>query len=288
VNRKALLDASIVIPTRDRPASLARCVDALERQAFSGSLEILVVDDASQDPERVVEAVGSSRAKHLANRGRGAAAARNRGASAAQGRAILFIDDDCEPSADWVARLVEALAGGADVVAGETRNARPEDHISEASQTIANYLHAWSLRTEDEASFAASNNLACTRDVITRVPFDEAFPIAGGEDRDWCSRVAEAGFTLLTDHTAVVIHRQTLDLRGFVRQQLNYGRGAYLFRTRQGSAWRFAPLSFYGGLIRVAFAGGFAVGTLVCLAQAATAAGYVRGAFARQRRAEGP
>jgi glycosyltransferase involved in cell wall biosynthesis len=283
---KGPLDASIVIPTRNRPASLARCLDALERQTFAGPLEILVVDDGSQDLELVANAVGRSpRAKLLANHGRGPAAARNRGADEAQGRVVLFVDDDCEPSAEWAQRLVEALDAGADAVAGKTVNARPEDRIAEASQTIANYLHAWSTQTDGREIFAASNNLACTSEVMGQIPFDERFPNAGGEDRDWCSRLAEAGFQLIGERSAVVVHRQHLTLHGFLRQQLNYGRGAYLFRLRRGSPWRLAPVGFYGGLLRTAFERGPVVGGLVCLAQAAAAGGYALAALSRRRRA---
>ena len=283
---KGPLDASIVIPTRDRPGSLARCLDALERQTFAGSLEILVVDDGSQDLELVANTVGRSpRAKLLANHGRGPAAARNRGAAEAHGRAVLFVDDDCEPAAEWAGRLVEALFAGADAVAGKTVNARPEDRVAEASQTIANYLHTWSTQKDGREIFAASNNLACTAEVMGQVPFDERFPNAGGEDRDWCSRLTEAGFHLVSEWSAVVVHRQHLTLPGFFRQQLNYGRGAYLFRLRRGSPWRLAPVGFYGGLLRAAFERGPVVGGLVALAQAATAGGYALAALSRERRA---
>jgi GT2 family glycosyltransferase len=281
---KTRVEASVVIPTRDRAASLARCLAALERQTSTGSLEILVVDDGSQDLARVVEVVGASpRAKLVRNAGEGPAAARNRGASEARGQALLFVDDDCEPSPDWAGILIGALATGADAAAGSTVNARPEDRLAEASQTIANHMHRWSARTDGQPIFAASNNLACSAEAFRQVRFDEGFPVAGGEDRDWCARLAEAGFTLVAQPSAVVAHRQALTLARFLRQQVNYGRGAYLFRSRRGSAWRLSPVDFYRGLVGMAFGRGPAVGALVCLAQVATAAGYALGAVTRLR-----
>jgi cellulose synthase/poly-beta-1,6-N-acetylglucosamine synthase-like glycosyltransferase len=112
------------------------------------------------------------------------------------------------------------------------------------------------------------------------VRFDAQFPVAGGEDRDWCARFAEAGLTLVAEPSAVVAHRQTLTLARFVRQQVNYGRGAYLFRRRHSSARRLAPLGFYRGLLATAFQRSVAVGGLVCLAQVATAVGYSLAAVA--------
>jgi glycosyltransferase involved in cell wall biosynthesis len=281
------LDASVVIPTRDRAASLARCLAALERQTSIGSLEILVVDDGSLDLACVVDAVEASpRAKLVRHEGKGPAAARNRGASEARGQALLFVDDDCEPSPDWARSLIGPLATGADAAAGRTVNPRPQDRLAEASQTIANYLHEWSTRTDGQAIFAASNNLACSAEAFRRVRFDEQFPVAGGEDRDWCARFADAGLTLVAEPSAVVAHRQTLTLARFVRQQVNYGRGAYLFRRGRGSAWPLSPIDFYRGLVGTAFGRGAAVGVLVCLAQVATAAGYALGAVAGPRGSE--
>lgn len=282
---KTRVDASVVIPTRDRPASLARCLAALEAQVLTDPLEILVVDDGSQDLASVVDVVGASpRAKLMRNEGKGPAAARNHGAGEASGQALLFVDDDCEPSPDWASSLIGPLATGADAAAGRTVNARSEDRLAEASQTIANYLHHWSTRTDGQAIFAASNNLACSAEAFRRVRFDEQFPVAGGEDRDWCARFAEAGLTLVAEPSAVVSHRQALTLARFVRQQVNYGRGAYLFRRRRGSARRLAPLGFYRGLLGTSFRRSVAVGGLVCFAQVATAVGYTLAALSEGRR----
>jgi glycosyltransferase involved in cell wall biosynthesis len=279
------VDASVVIPTRDRPASLARCLAALDGQVLDDALEIVVVDDGSRDLALVVEVVEASpRAKLVRNEGKGPAAARNCGAGEARGQTLLFVDDDCEPSPHWASSLIGPLATGADAAAGRTVNARPEDRLAEASQTIANYLHDWSTRTDGRAIFAASNNLACSAEAFRRVRFDEQFPVAGGEDRDWCARFAEAGLTLVAQPSAVVAHRQALSFTRFLRQQVNYGRGAYLFRRGQGSAWRLAPPGFYRGLLTSAFQRGATVGSLVLLAQFATGAGYILAALTPGRR----
>ena len=281
-------DVSVVVPTRDRPAALARCIDALERQTIAEAIEIVVIDDGSRDPAAVAETVrGSAHARIIGGDGRGPAAARNRGADEAGGRSLLFVDDDCEPATEWAEKLVGALAAGADACAGRTVNGRPEDRLSEASQTIANYLHDWSTMTDGQASFAASNNLGCTAAAFRQVRFDEEFPVAGGEDRDWSARLVQAGLTLVTVPAAVVTHNQDLSLGRFLRQQLNYGRGAYLFRVRHGSSLRLAPTAFYRGLLSSAFESGPAVGGLVGLAQVATAGGYALGVLSRRRSSSG-
>ena len=48
---------TVVVPTRDRPGALARCLAALERQTV-GDFEVVVVDDRSRSPEAVARGGG--------------------------------------------------------------------------------------------------------------------------------------------------------------------------------------------------------------------------------------
>jgi GT2 family glycosyltransferase len=272
--------ASVVLPTRDRPGSLARCLAALERQRSSAEHEVVVVDDGSSDAAAVAEAVAQfPRARLIRLEGAGPAAARNRGARSALGELILFTDDDCEPAPDWLARLTAALRAGAHAASGRTVNGLHGRPLSEASQTIANYLMEASTRSGAGPPFAASNNLACTAEVFAAIPFDERFPGAGGEDREWCARLAAGGFALVVEPAAIVVHRHELDARGFWHQHASYGRGAFRFRrTAHGGRWSESP-RFYAGLLGRAFQRGPAVGAAVLLAQTATVTGFVREAL---------
>ncbi|MGH2951859.1 MAG: glycosyltransferase family 2 protein, partial [Solirubrobacterales bacterium] len=95
------MTVSVVVPTRDRPESLARCLRALAGQEL-GELEIVVVDDGSRDRGTVEAVVArTSRARVIRLPGRGPAAARNVGARAAEGRVVCFTDDDCEADPGW-------------------------------------------------------------------------------------------------------------------------------------------------------------------------------------------
>lgn len=105
---------SVVVPTRNRAASLRVTLEALLRQSYR-SIEILVVDDASSDDtDEVVRATAlrDSRVRSLRHaRQAGAAAARNTGAGMAKGEYLLFEDDDCRADEERIARLVSALDG---------------------------------------------------------------------------------------------------------------------------------------------------------------------------------
>lgn len=267
---------SVVVPTRDRPGALTRCLDALAAQTVRAQIEIVVVDDGSSRPAVAAELVaryGAARLLRLP--GRGPAAARNAGAFAARGTFLCFTDDDCEPRPEWAERLAETLRAGADAVAGVTVPGRSGDPLLEASELVAHAPAAAHPPPGSDLSFAPSNNLACRSSVFADVRFDERYPTAAGEDRDWCARLTGGGYAFRYEPAAVVVHHQQLTLKSFWRQQLRYGRGA--FRFRRGAERR--PLeapSFYAILLRRAFARGFWVGVLVCAAQLATAIGFAR------------
>ena len=96
-------------------------------------------------------------------------------------------------------------------------------------------------------------------------------------------RVAEGALELVYEPEALVLHRQSLGLASFWRQQVTYGRGAFRFRSSRGSSLRLERPGFYGSLALRAAGGGPAVAALVLLAQAATAAGFMREAAALRR-----
>jgi glycosyltransferase involved in cell wall biosynthesis len=244
---------SVVVPTRDRPELLQRCLAALEKQTVP--VEIVVVED---------------------NEGRGPAWARNQGVRQSQGQIICFTDDDCAPFPGWAESLAKPiLTGKAQATAGPTlmgEGATAADHAWEA---IVGYLQEQAARPGTAApGFAATANLACSKELLEQLPFDESFPAAAGEDRDWAARATKQGSAPMYVRCAPVIHQPGLSVREFLRQQYRYGKGAAHYRS-VASSRGLGSLSFYVDLLRQSFAAGFPLGLLVCGAQAATLAGVI-------------
>jgi glycosyltransferase involved in cell wall biosynthesis len=264
---------SVIVPTRDRPGQLARCLEALRNQTVVDSLEIVVVDDGSADPAALESAADHPKVRLVRQSRSGPSAARNRGVRAAHGAYVCFTDDDCEPQPDWAERLADRLQADASAVVGRTVNGSPGDPFAEASALIA-AAPAVLGRDPARLSFGPSNNLGCRAEVLVALPFDEGFPGAAGEDRDWCARLITAGHVLASEPGAVVIHHQHLRFGNFWRKQIEYGRGAYLFRRRRGGAPLESP-AFYGRLVSRGFQQGVRTGLLVTLAQLATAIGFI-------------
>jgi len=267
---------TIVVPTRDRPSALDACLKALSRQTIRDTLEVVVVDDGSQEDLRVAEIVMCHEHVRLVRiPAAGPSVARNAGVSAGLGRHVLFTDDDCRPEPEWAERLVRALNDGGDAVAGATINGDGDNPFAEASQIIANALVVPIVEQSRRVSFAPSNNLGCRIEVARTIPFDATFQSPGGEDRDWCARLVRAGYVLRLEPKAVVLHFQRLQLGSFWRQQLRYGRGAYRFRRQSGARVPLERPEFYASLLRSGAERGLRVGLLVAAAQLATAAGFV-------------
>jgi glycosyltransferase involved in cell wall biosynthesis len=277
------MNASVVIPTKDRPEKLERCLAALRGQAA----EIVVVDDGSSDAELVAEIVRQAGARLVRLEGRGPAAARNAGVAAASGEVVCFTDDDCEAEAGWVEALAGPVLGdGAECAAGRTVVARDASAADRAWQAIADYLQRVAAEPGSASpGFAATCNLACSRRLLRELPFDESFPTAAGEDRDWAAKAAARGSAPRFAPEAVVVHRPGLTARSFLRQQYRYGRGAAQYRATDRSRGLGSP-GFYARLLGAGFGAGFAPGLLVIGAQLAIAAGVfsVRAAARRPSR----
>ena len=252
---------SVVVPTRERPELLRRCLAALEKQTLP--VEVVVVEDKE---------------------GHGPAWARNKGLRRASGEVICFTDDDCAPAAGWAEALTAPILDGeAEAATGPVSMGEEATAADKAWEAIVGYLQVRAAATGTASpGFAVTANLAARRLWLDRLPFDESFPEAAGEDRDWGERAAREGVAPLSVPEALVLHQPGMTLRTFLRQQYRYGQGAAQYRS-VGSERRRGSLGFYLGLLRTGFAAGLVPGLLVCAAQLATLVGVLSARSAVRR-----
>ncbi|HEY9890020.1 MAG TPA: glycosyltransferase [Candidatus Obscuribacterales bacterium] len=284
---------SIIIPTYNRPDRLTHCLQSLTQLDYPRDrFEVIVVDDGSATPlDAVVQPFESVLTLRLLRQTNGGpASARNRGAAAAQGDYLVFTDDDCQPHGGWLTALAAAIAQAPDaLIGGHTCNALPHNPYSTASQLLIDYLYSYYNEARGAATFFASNNFAMPRDRYQKIGgFDTDFPLAAGEDREFCDRWRHYGYPLYYAPAAEIDHAHWLTLRQFWRQHFNYGRGAYHFHRvrsdRTASTIQVEPLTFYWRLLTFPltqptehFAGGIIL--LLFLSQVANVAGFFREKF---------
>nr|WP_249419941.1 glycosyltransferase [Rhabdothermincola salaria] len=117
---------SVVIPAFDEEsrigASVAEVRRALDVVAAYGGLEVVVVDDGSNDDTSgAAERAGADVVvRHDVNQGKGAAV--RTGVLAASGRTVVFTDADLAYSPDQIPGLVALVEEGWDVVVGSRRH----------------------------------------------------------------------------------------------------------------------------------------------------------------------
>lgn len=277
---------SVIIPTYRREEQLSGCLAALSRQNYSPDLfEVIVVDDGSNSPpESAIHAIPQLSARLLCQPHRGPASARNAGAAIAKGRFLAFTDDDCRPEVDWLHSIAARFEQDpVCAIGGKTINALQENPFSAASQLLIDYLFTYYNRRPDGPCLFTSNNLAVPASLFHSAGgFDESFPVAAAEDREFCDRLAHLGYRMIYAPEAVVSHRHELSLRRFWRQHYNYGTGAFrfhelrAFRTRKKI--RVEPVSYYWNLLKYPIESGnrnaLPLTALMALSQIANAAGF--------------
>jgi glycosyltransferase involved in cell wall biosynthesis len=204
---------SIIIPTRNRAAILARCLAALP--AGVGGLEfpeVIVIDDcSSDDTSKAVDDFSNTTGWHVRylrqDHPLGANAARNAALQVAQGELIVFIDDDVLVTEGWLRKLLAGLSEQFPVVSGSVRLMTdcpiPGKHREEVSSYLSEILApVRGLRGE---IVPVACNMAAYRWVFDRAYFDEKVrpPV---EENEWLERAGvPAGFV----QEAWVLHYKT-------------------------------------------------------------------------------
>ncbi len=283
---------TVVIPSRDRPAQLERCLEALTRLVTPRErFEVVVVDDGSRVSyeEIVARRQRQINIRLLRREGGGPGLARNAGAAEARGRFIALTDDDCAPAPDWLEHLGETLRRQPEALAGgRTLNVLAQNVYSETSQELLAYLYGYYHGAQHDMRFFASCNFALSARLFQESGgFHARFRLAGGEDRDFCDRWTAAGRPTVYAGDAVVYHAHALTLVRFLRQHYTYGRGAWHFhqaRAQRGrGGLKTEPLDFYTGMLTHPFRAEvrrpWTVSVLMGASVVMNAAGYFRERF---------
>lgn len=218
-------EMAVVIPAWNAAPTLAEQLDALVRQDFAGSWELVVVDDGSSD--RTV-AIAEGYADRLplrvisTGRVRGPAYARNVGAAATTAPRLGFVDADDVVADDWL-RIVRARLEDHAAVASRFDDERLNAPEVRASRTLGQRQGLAKDRYGGFLPHAGGCGLAVRREVHDGIGgFDERLPRL--EDTDYCWRLQLAGWTLSFAPDAVVHVRFRQRTGAALRQVFAYGR----------------------------------------------------------------
>ncbi len=265
---------SFIIPTYNRIQSLIHCIESIQNQnSESIDYEIIVVNDGGEENniENII---------NINQENKGPATARNNGAKVAQGEYLVFIDDDCRLDTNWLQEINKNIDKKL-IITGYTIN-NIESIWSDASQTLVNFLHFQWIGTPWH--FFASNNLVISKNDFENLNgFNESFPLAAGEDREFCLRAKLLNLEFKQVFEAKVYHYHKLNFVTFCKQHINYGKGAFYYNkilSKLNMQLKIQPFSFYFQMFfypfnQEKFIKGVAISFLICFSQVLNLIGFL-------------
>jgi mycofactocin glycosyltransferase len=232
--RAATDELTFVVPVRDRPEALERCLRALMRAAPEA--RVIVIDDGSVSPVRV--SVGGQGVRVIRHpEARGAAAARNTGLAACSTTFVGFVDSDVvlpdaaaarllahfvDPGVAAVAPRVRALGARGPIAAYEARHSAldmgPNGGLVAPGRPI---------------SYVPSTVLFVRRSAIGR-GFDADLPI--GEDVDLVWRLHASGWRVRYAPDVDVLHEHPARLAPLVARRYAYACSVGMLARRHPRA----------------------------------------------------
>jgi glycosyltransferase involved in cell wall biosynthesis len=186
-------DVSVVIPTRNRWDTLARRALRAALTQRGVQLEVVVVDDGSEEPAPDIAALQDPRVRLIKfERHAGVSAARNAGIAEARAEWIAFLDDDDMWAPHKLASLVGAMRdAGADFGYSSVLVLDSDLRPLEVARGCRSDDLADALRHANQI-YAPASNLVVNSSFLRRVGgFDEAFSAL--TMWDLCLRLARAG-----------------------------------------------------------------------------------------------
>lgn len=246
---------SVIIPNKDQPEMLARCVDSLARSSYA-NYEVLIVENGSTRPETHAYYAELRKQPHARvlewTKPFNYAAVNNFAASHARGELLLFLNNDTEAiNPDWLEAMVKlAVQPGVGAVGAKLYYA--DDTIQHAGIVVgmggvAGHSHLFyprhaggymqRLRITQNVAAVTAACLLMPRAVFGQVGgFDEGFVLAFN-DVDLCLAVLKAGHRVVWTPDAELYHLES-KTRGYedtAEKQARFKREYDLFHLKWGA-----------------------------------------------------
>ncbi len=215
---------SVIVPTRDHPRDLERCLSSLRERTTYAAYEVLIADNGTTDPDALTvqeQALEDPRFRRLNLDGPfNFSLINNRAVDHTEGEVLVFLNNDTEVlSGDWLERMLgQALRPAIGAVGA--RLTYPDGTVQHAGVAgigpgpthafqglAAHYPHP-RLQLDGNWAAVTAACLMLERTKFDRVGgFDKAFPVAYN-DVDLCLHLAHSGFRNVLVARARLMHRE--------------------------------------------------------------------------------
>jgi GT2 family glycosyltransferase/glycosyltransferase involved in cell wall biosynthesis len=244
---------TVIVPVYGGLDDVAACLRSVVRHGADVPIEVLVIDDASPQPEVAVFVDQFGEQEHpvpvrvMHNpQNVGFVRTVNRGLAATKGD-VVILNSDTQVTAGWLDRMVDA-ATGADIA-----TVTPLTNFGSICTLPTPVIDAFDLageepRIDECAAFVAQASLGLRPDVITGVGFcmlmrreaidvlggfdEETFGLGYGEEVDFCLRASRVGFRHVVEDSTFVYHHGGVSFGE--GRSLGLARGSALLHGRYG------------------------------------------------------
>lgn len=242
----AAADLTVVIPVRDRPQQLDRCLAAL------AGLDVIVVDDASREPDPVHEVARRHGARVVvlgSNLGPGGA--RNAGLVTVTRPLVAFVDSDVVVDPPTLLGLAAHLADPrtalvGPLVRGVSRSPRPcwYERYDVVAGSLALGEKAASIARGARVGWLPSACLVGRTSALRHARIGGfSAEMRVGEDVDLVWRLLEEGWRVRYDPAFEASHEARATLSSWLGRKFVYGSGGAALADRHGDAVAVARLS---------------------------------------------
>ncbi len=248
-------NVAVVICTHNRPATLERCLERLQRsnrKAFS-----VVVADSAPASDEAKRVAARYSVDYVLSPEKGASRARNVGTRAVEADIIAYLDDDMVPHPSWLDRLLDEFADGdimavtGPVLALELAGS-PDAELQPAIEKAPWGSHRFHIDRSSSQWFERANfggvgdgNFAVRRRAFDRIGgLDEDLGrgtvINSCEEHYMYFRLLELGFKIAYAPQAIVFHPNSSLNQGARRKQIAEGAAyaAFVAWRHPSKSWR--------------------------------------------------
>ncbi len=253
--------ATIIVPTRDRPDLLGPCVESLTRYPAGAEFELLVIDNGSARADALAyleKLAGEPNVRVLRRPGPfNFSAICNSGAREARFPFLLFLNDDVEALApDWLGRMLQ-FAAEPGVGAVGAKLLYPDGRLQHGGVVLGldgfaghvqravgaddpGYLGMLAWPREVAAVTGACLAIEA-RKFFEVGGFDEARLPIEYNDIDLCLRLSERGYRCIFEPRARLMHRESASRGSNPRLDARYAAEHAYFRERWARRLRDDP-----------------------------------------------
>jgi N-acetylglucosaminyl-diphospho-decaprenol L-rhamnosyltransferase len=263
MSRPVATELAVVIVNYNTGAWLTRCLASLERHRGDVTIDVLVIDNASDDGSHTAAHADHPWVRMIANdRNVYLSPAWNEGARETSAPYLLFLNPDTEwwsgTLADYLQVAREHPSAG--IVGPMIRNTDGSPYpsgrsfpsvvdavghaflspFSRANPFTRRYeLDGWDRATERTVDWVSGSCMLIPRAAFDAVGgFDEAFPLYA-EELDLATRLRDAGWSVLFTPRVEVLHEIGVSTAGSRRAIITHSRSVYrYYRKHRAPGWR--------------------------------------------------